>query len=43
MHNAGIANPEVWNSLFRDDDMDHVAVDIHFYQAFNTGTRFSTP
>lgn len=26
--------------MFRDDDMDHVAIDIHWYQAFLTGQRF---
>jgi len=43
MHNAQVLDPEVWNSLFRDDDMDHVAIDIHWYQAFLTGARFQTP
>jgi glucan 1,3-beta-glucosidase len=42
MHNAQVLDPEVWNSLFRDDDMDQVAVDIHYYQAFLTGARFAT-
>jgi len=43
MHNAQVTDPEVWNSVFRDDDMDQVAVDIHYYQAFLTKGRFATP
>jgi hypothetical protein len=31
MHNAGVNDYKVWNDMFRDNDMDHVAVDIHHY------------
>jgi len=31
MHNAHIEDPDVWNGLFMDDDMDKVAVDMHLY------------
>ena len=40
MHNAQVLDWRVWNNMFRDDDMDHVAIDIHWYQAFLTGQRF---
>jgi len=42
MHNAGNNDPEIWNSLFRDDDMDKVAVDVHHYQAFMWPPNFKT-
>ena len=32
-HNGNV-NSEIWNDLFRDDDMEDVIIDIHFYQAW---------
>jgi hypothetical protein len=29
-----VVRPEVWNSVWRDDDMDHIAMDMHFYTAW---------
>lgn len=37
MYTASVYDAREWNSLFRDDDMEKVAVDIHDYQAFMTG------
>jgi len=37
-HNGDIAvHPRVWNSVWRDDDMDHIAMDMHFYEAWQSG------
>lgn len=27
--------PDTWNNMFPDDDMDNVAMDHHYYQAWN--------
>ena len=42
MHTAAVYDPREWNDLFRDDDMDKVAVDIHDYQAFLRPPNFKT-
>ena len=42
MHNAGNNDFMVWNSMFRDDDMDKVAIDVHHYQAFMNPPNFKT-
>jgi glucan 1,3-beta-glucosidase len=42
MHNAGNNDFELWNNMFRDDDMDQVAVDVHHYQAFMGAPNFVT-
>jgi len=36
-HNSFIYSPDFWNDLFRDDDIDKVAMDHHYYQAWNQG------
>ena len=40
MHNAGNRDFWVWNDMFRDDDMEKVAIDIHHYQAFMNAPNF---
>ena len=42
MHSASDYHADTWNNLFRDDDMDKVAVDIHDYQAFMGPPNFAT-
>ena len=42
MHNAGNNDFELWNNMFRDDDMDKVAIDVHHYQAFMQPPNFVT-
>jgi hypothetical protein len=42
MHSASDYHADTWNNLFRDDDMDKVAVDIHDYQAFLLAPNFKT-
>jgi hypothetical protein len=42
MYTASVYDPREWNTLFRDDDMDQVAVDIHDYQAFMGAPNFKT-
>ena len=34
-HDSFIYNPDTWNDLFRDDDIEKVAIDHHLYQAWN--------
>lgn len=36
-HNSFIYQPDKWNDLFRDDDIDKVAMDHHYYWAFESG------
>ena len=42
MHNAMERDVRVWNDMFRDDDMDKVAIDVHHYQAFMWPPNFKT-
>lgn len=40
-HDSFEYSADVWNDLFRDDDIDKVAMDHHYYQAF-TSPAFTT-
>lgn len=40
-HDSFRYSPEIWNDLFNDDDYDKVALDHHYYQAFE-GTNNKT-
>ena len=34
-HDAFIYSPDTWNDMFRDDDIEKVVMDHHYYQAWN--------
>lgn len=36
---ADKVDPEVWNDMFPDDDMENVVMDHHHYQFENPGIR----
>lgn len=36
-HDSFHYDPGMWNDLFADDDIDKVAMDHHYYQAWNQG------
>jgi len=40
-HDGFTYSPDMWNDLFRDDDIDKVVMDHHYYQAWN-GDMFTT-
>ena len=41
-HNSFRYDVNQWNDLFRDDDIDKVVMDHHYYQAFNNPSPFNT-
>jgi hypothetical protein len=38
-HDSFRYDPDVWNDLFRDDDIDKVAIDHHYYWAFESDLK----